>query len=83
VRRASVRLEKVQRDGINGALINALREARMGSGATPKLPASAALDAFREITRLAIAAGAPRDQLVLIFNGEEDAGDDAGRKDLQ
>lgn len=79
VRLAGVRLDKPQRDAMNAALVNVLHEARVGSGTAPILPQEKAADLFREVTHLAVAAGVPRNRLVLIFNGDEDAAEPARR----
>lgn len=82
VRLAGVRLDKPQRDAMNVALVNVLHEARIGPVKASDLTPHQAIELFREVTRLAMSVKADRGQMVLIFNGEEDAAE-AVRRDLE
>jgi hypothetical protein len=66
------------------AVFTVLRIGRLhGLQHAPNMRPHEATETFRAALRLARAAGVPALHLVAIFNGDEDPGDDAGRKDFQ
>jgi hypothetical protein len=68
---------------LGNAVAEVLRLFRLhGLESAPAMSAPQATETFRHALRLALAARVPREKLVLIFNGEEDAAE-AARKDLR
>jgi hypothetical protein len=71
------------RRGLAEAVSRVIRMYRLQGLSGQSMPSGdAAADTFRSAMKLAIAAGTDRARLVAIFNDEEHAADEAGRRDF-